>query len=166
MFRKMVLVLIGLTLVGTTIVGRALATPSSGVTAETARGRLDRELNLEESWAGGQQQVKIRTKGAMELVTQRIVAIPGATFGWHSHPGENVNVILRGTLTLYHDEACTEGIAYGRGTSFPTSPDEIHLARNEGTEELVLFATYFVPVSIRQLPIRIDRPSPGPECPL
>jgi quercetin dioxygenase-like cupin family protein len=166
MLRKTLLVLFGLTLVGTALVGAALATPPSGVTAETARGKLDRELDLETSWANGAQKVELRTKGSMEMIAQRIVAVPGATFGWHSHPGENVNVILRGTLTLYHDEACTEGIAYGPGTSFPTSPDEIHLARNEGTEELVFFATYFVPKTSSPLPVRIDQPSPGPECPL
>ena len=76
-----------------------------------------------------------------------------------------MNVVLQGTLTLYHDEACTRGTAYTVGTSSSTSPDEIHLARNEGTTDLIFFATYFAPKTTPPLPVRIDQPSPGPGCP-
>jgi quercetin dioxygenase-like cupin family protein len=166
MLRRSLLVLVGLIGVGTILIGTALATPSSGVTAETARGPLDRPLNEFTKFSNG-ATVELRTRGPIEIITQRIVATPEATFGWHSHPGENVNVVLQGTLTLYHDEACTEGIDYGPGTSFATSPQDIHLARNNSTTEtLVLFATYFAPRTTPPMPVRIDRPSPGPGCPL
>lgn len=145
------------------LVSTALGTPSSGVTAETARAPLA-ELKLHRKFDNG-AQVKLQTKGEMELITQRIVAAPGATFGWHSHPGENVNVVLRGAITLYHDEACTEGVTYGPGSTFTTSPDEVHLARNETGEELVVFATYFAPRTSPPLPVRIDHASPGAACP-
>jgi hypothetical protein len=85
---------------------------------------------------------------------------------WHSHLGENVNLVKQGTLTLYHDENCTVGVSYGPGAVFTTSPDEIHLARNESpTETLVFFATYFAPKTTPAQPVRIDQPSPGPGCP-
>jgi quercetin dioxygenase-like cupin family protein len=141
----------------------ALGTPSSGVTAETARGPLA-ELKLHGKFDNG-AQVKLQTKGDIEFITQRIVATPGATFGWHSHPGENVNVVLRGAITLYHDEACTEGVTYGPGSTFTTSPDEVHLAHNETGEELVVFATYFAPRTSPPVPVRIDQASPGAACP-
>ena len=79
--------------------------------------------------------------------------------------GENVNVVLRGAITLYHDEACTQGVTYGPGSTFTTSPDEVHLARNETGEELVVFATYFAPRTSPSLPVRIDQASPGAACP-
>jgi hypothetical protein len=41
----------------------------------------------------------------------------------------------------------------------------VHLARNEGTETVVFFATYFIPRMTPALPIRIDQPSPGAGCP-
>jgi quercetin dioxygenase-like cupin family protein len=168
--RRRMMVLIGVSaalgLIGGMIGGSALATPSSGVTAETARGPLvDRPLAVNWRFEPG-NRVKLQTRGPIELAYQRIVAAPGATFGWHTHPGPTLVTILRGTMSFYHAEDCTEEIQYGPGTSFSNLPDEVHLARNEGTEELVVYAVYFVPVNSPPLPLRIDQPSPGPGCPL
>ena len=103
----------------------------------------------------------MKTKGAVELITQRIVAQPGATFGWRSHPGENVNVVLQGTLTLYHDEDCANGVAYPAGSAFPTHPDRVHLARNlSETETLIFFATYFAPKTTPPTGVLGRRPPP------
>ena len=145
------------------LVSTALGTPASGVTAETARGPLA-ELKVHGKFDNG-SQVKLQTKGDMEFIVQRIVAAPGATFGWHRHPGENVNVVVGGTITLYHDDACTEGITYGPGSTFTTSPDQVHLAHNQSGEELVLFASYFAPRTSPLQAVRIDEPSPGAGCP-
>lgn len=164
--RRWMFVFLGLGTALGLIGGSALATPSMGVTAETARGPLvDRPLNVNMKFDPG-VKVKLQTKGPIEVANQRIVATPGATFGWHSHPGPTIVTVLRGTLTFYHAEECTEGIDYGPGTSFSNLPDEIHLARNEGTEELVVYASYFVPARTPPVALRIDQPSPGPGCPL
>ena len=144
-------------------VGTALGTPASGVSAETARAPLG-ELKFHSKFAND-AKVRLHTKGDVEVITQRIVAEPGATFGWHSHPGDNISVVLRGAITLYHDEACTQGITYGPGSAFTTHPGQVHLARNEGTEQLVLYATYLAPRTSHPLPARIDEPSPGADCP-
>jgi quercetin dioxygenase-like cupin family protein len=147
------------------VVGVAIATPSSGVTAETYRGNVQGELNLFTRFSPG-VTARIKTKGAFEIAVQKIVAQPGATFGWHYHPGENVNVVAQGTLSLYHAKKCTLEVTHPTGSGFTTSPDEVHLARNEGTEPLVIYATYLVPQGSPPLPLRIDQPSPGPNCPL
>lgn len=163
--RKKMLIPVGLVAGLALIAGAALATPSSGVTAETARGPLvDRPLAVNWKFEPG-SRVKLQTKGPMELAYQRIVAGPGATFGWHSHPGPTLVTVLRGTLSFYHAEHCTMEIEYGPGTSFSNMPDEIHLARNEGADEVVLYAIYFVPVKTPPLALRIDQPSPGAGCP-
>ena len=146
------------------VVGTALGTPASGVVAETARGDLVEPLAVNAKFANG-ARVKIKTRGSLELIVQRIVAAPGATFGWHHHPGENVNVVLQGTLTLYHDEACTAGTDYGPGSTFSTHPSQVHLARNLGTTDLVFFATYFAPKTTPLQPVRVDDPLPAPGCP-
>jgi quercetin dioxygenase-like cupin family protein len=164
MFRRTTLIIVALAGLLGMIVGRSLATPASGVSAETARGPLvDRPLNAKMKFANG-AKVHLTTKGAIDVAQQRIVATPGATFGWHSHPGPTVVTVLSGTLTLYHATDCTHGIAYRAGQSFSNLPHEIHLARNEGSTDLVIYASYFVPADAPML--RIDQPSPGPGCPL
>lgn len=144
-------------------VSSALGTGSSGVTAETARGPLvDRPLDVNWHFGPG-SKIKLQSYGPMEQAVQRIVATPGATFGWHSHPGPTTVTVLSGTLSFYHAEHCTHRINYSAGQSFSNLPDEIHLARNEGTVDLVVYATYLVPVGTGAL--RIDQPSPGAGCP-
>lgn len=158
--------LIAAVLVGVVTSGVALATPSTGtIVAETVRGDLGEDLNVHTKYANG-SSAHLKTKGPIEVITQRVEAAPGSSFGWHSHPGENVNVVQRGTLTLYHAERCKEAIAYGPGTSFATHPEDVHLARNEGLETVVVYATYLAPRTDPVLPVRIDEPSPGADCPL
>jgi quercetin dioxygenase-like cupin family protein len=150
---------------GALLIGSALATPIRNATAETARGPLvDRPLAVNWKFAPG-NRVKLQTKGPMEIAFQRIAIGPGGSLGWHSHPGPTVVTVSRGTLSFYHAEECNEEIEYGTGMSFSNMPDEIHLARNEGTEEVVVFAVYFVPVATPPLPLRNDQPLPGPGCP-
>jgi quercetin dioxygenase-like cupin family protein len=165
MLRRITLVLIVVAGLVAAAVGSAIGTPSSGVTAETARGPLvDRPLDVKMRFGQG-TQVKLKTKGQIEVAVQRIVAVPGATFGWHSHPGPTIVTVLRGTLTLYHAEDCMNGIDYPAGTSFSNLPHEFHLARNNGTEELVIYASYFVPLGTPPIPLRIDQALPGATCP-
>jgi quercetin dioxygenase-like cupin family protein len=162
------MVLIGLAGLLAGAVGPAVGTGFSGVTAETARGELvDRRLDVSMEFENGSKsEVELKTKGRIEVAVQRIVAVPGATFGWHTHPGPTLVTVLSGTLTLYHAEDCTEGIDYTAGESFSNLPDEIHLARNEGSVDLVIYASYFVPVRTPAVALRIDKPSPGVGCPL
>jgi quercetin dioxygenase-like cupin family protein len=162
-------IVVGLTLAaGGALAAVALATPPSPaptLTAETARGTFAEELNVNTKLLND-AKVRLKTHGPVELVAQRIVAQPGATFGWHHHPGENVNVVVQGTLTLYHDEDCTNGVAYPAGSAFPTHPDEVHLARNlSQAETLILFATYFAPKTTPPTPVRVDEPLPAAGCP-
>lgn len=158
-----VIVLAGLLAVA---VGTAIGTDASGVSAETARGELvDRPLDVNMKFENG-SRIRLDSKGPIEVVTQRIVATPGATFGWHSHSGPTVVTIFSGTMSFYHAEHCTTEITYEQGDSFSNLPSEIHLARNEGTVDLVVYASYFVPLRTPALPLRMDQPSPGPECPV
>jgi quercetin dioxygenase-like cupin family protein len=163
--RRITLVSIGVAALLAGAIGTAVGTPSSGVSAETARGPLvDRPLAVNMSFDSA-TKVKLSTKGEIEVAVQRIVATPGATFGWHHHPGPTLVTVLTGTLTLYHAEDCTHGIDYGPGTSFSNLPSEVHLARNNGTTDLVVYASYFVPASTPPVPLRIDEPLPAPDCP-
>jgi quercetin dioxygenase-like cupin family protein len=162
--RIMLLAIVGLVTLGVGLIGNALATTPSGFTAETARGPLvDRPLDV--NWHfGPENKMKLQTQGAVEIAAQRVVIQPGGTLGWHSHPGPTLVTIFSGTMSFYHAEHCTMEIEYGPGQSFSNLPDEIHMARNEGSVPLVIYASYFVPAGAPL--IRIDQPSPGPECPV
>ena len=84
---------------------------------------------------------------------------PGGTFGWHSHPGPSIVVIKTGELTLYHgdDPSCTPTrVPAGKG--FVDDGGDVHLVRNEGTVETVVYVTSLVPQGAAR---RIDEPSPG-----
>jgi quercetin dioxygenase-like cupin family protein len=147
------------------IAGSALATPPIGnVVAETTRGSLAGPLNVRTKFAPG-TGVMLKTSGDIEVISQRIVAEPGSSFGWHSHPGESVAVVMQGAITLFEDENCTVGSEYGPGDAFPTPSDEVHLAHSSGTEPLILFATYFAHDVDPPLQVRVDEPMPAEGCP-
>jgi quercetin dioxygenase-like cupin family protein len=166
MLRRTLIVVVGLLVLGAGMIGGALATAPSRFSVETARGPLvDRPIDVTMDFEDD-SEVELRTKGPVEVAYQRITIAPGGSLGWHSHPGPTVVTVFRGTLSFYHAEHCTQEIEYGTGTSFSNLPDEIHLARNEGTEDVVVFASYYVPLQIPPVPLRIDQPSPGDACPL
>lgn len=135
--------------------GVASATPGAGVVSAPvlARGLLGEQLKLH-----------IKKKEQTDVVVQQITIAPGGHTGWHSHPGVVVVVVKAGTLTYYpaDDPTCT-GIAYGPGSAFvDPGHGHVHIARNEGSTNLELYATYFE-VSPGG-PFRIDVPAPG-NCP-
>ena len=163
--KRSILILVGIVALVAGLFGPASGTPGAGITAETARGPLvDRELDVNMKF-DPETKLKIETKGDLEVAVQRVVAAPGASFGWHTHPGLTTVTVASGTLTLYHAEHCTHGIEYSAGDSFSNLGHEVHLARNNGTTDLVLFGWYLVPAKTPPLALRIDQPLPAPGCP-
>lgn len=138
-------------------VGIARATPPSGVTSTTLAigtfGEIDAKT-LTSSW-----QARIETKGASDLYMVQNVFAPGATFGWHSHPGPSLVIVKTGSLWLYRadDPTCTPQVV-GAGSGFVDDGHDTHLVRNEGTTETVVYVVSLVP---QGLPRRIDEPAPG-----
>ena len=64
----------------------------------------------------------------------------------------------------YHAEDCDHLISYTEDQSFSNLPDEIHLARNDGTEPVVIYASYYLPLTIPGTLLRTNQPSPGADC--
>ena len=107
-------------------------------------------------------QARIDTKGATDVYMVENKIAPGGTFGWHSHPGPSIVVVKSGELTLYRgdDPTCTPTVVPA-GSGFVDDGGDVHLVRNEGTVETIVYVTSLVPKGAAR---RIDEPSPG-NCP-
>jgi quercetin dioxygenase-like cupin family protein len=162
MKRKRIRVLIATGIVATAaaVATIALATPGSGVTSTTlAQGNLE---PIDIKVKTGDWKARIKTKGLSQLaVTENRVA-PGGHFGWHSHPGPSLVIVKSGTSTFYRgdDPDCTPHV-HPAGTAYVDPGGVVHIARNEGSEELVLLVTRLIPSGAAP---RIDEPRPG-NCP-
>ena len=140
--------------------GTAIATPVSGVTSTTfAVGHFDEidAKTLTSSW-----QARISTKGESDLYVLENRIAPGGTFGWHSHPGPSLVIVKSGALTLYRadDPACAPHVIPA-GSGFVDDGHDVHLVRNEGSVETVVYVTSLIP---RGATRRIDEPHPA-NCP-
>jgi len=140
--------------------GTVLATPVHGVTSTTfAVGQFDEisAKTLSSSW-----QARINTKGESDVWILENRIAPGGTFGWHSHPGPSLVIVKSGALTLYRadDPTCTPEIVQA-GSGFVDNGGDVHLVRNEGSIETVVYVMSLVP---RGAARRIDEPQPG-NCP-
>jgi quercetin dioxygenase-like cupin family protein len=154
---SLLVVVVGVAVYG----GTVLATPPSGVTSTIfAVGQFDeiQAKTLSSSW-----QARIRTKGESDVHVLENRIVPGGSFGWHSHPGPSLVVVKTGALTLYHgdDPQCTPHVVEA-GSGFVDNGGDVHLVRNEGTVDTVVYVTSLVP---RGAGRRIDEPHPG-NCPL
>lgn len=135
--------------------GAAFLTPSNGVLCyptgclNAVRGLFKDQTEIKFKIKEGNEEVLRVADGgqvAMHEITVKPSSttdngMPGST-GWHSHPGPVVVIIKSGTMTFY-EEDCTVRI-YQAGDAFiDEGGGHVHLARNEGTQDLVLWATYF-----------------------
>jgi len=154
--RALLVVVVGVAVYG----GTALATPPSGVIGTSfAVGQFDEigAKTVSSNW-----QARIKTKGESDLHVLENRIAPGGTFGWHSHPGPSLVIVKTGALTLYRgdDPDCTPRVVEA-GSGFVDEGGDVHLVRNEGSIETVVYVTSFVP---RGAARRIDESSPG-NCP-
>ncbi|MFN2469734.1 MAG: cupin domain-containing protein [Gaiellaceae bacterium] len=150
---------------GLATAGVALATPPSGASGEVvARAALKDPYGEKMKMLLG--LVNSGLFRSTDVAVQRITIAPGGHTGWHTHPGPVVVVVKAGTLTFYSAENNPDCRArvYRAGDAFVDQGlGHVHIARNEGTEPLEFWATYFVPGESGAA-FRIDAPSTG-NCP-
>jgi len=115
------------------------------VTTVLARGTLNAEVkyNLD--------GIKVQTKNAVDVVSTEVHFAPGASAGWHFHPGPVFVVVKSGTLSVW-DESCTKNTYSTGNTFFEEGRAASLLVKNESaTTEVVVFATFIVPVGATPL---------------
>ena len=153
---------LGIALVGMSIYGGSvLATPGVGVTSTAlAQGRFEEFRSTVKT---GDWKMQISTKGVSDVHVLENRLAPGATFGWHSHPGPSFVIVKSGTLSLYHadDPTCTATLV-AAGQGFVDEGGSVHVVRNETASEVVVVVTSIVPAGAGR---RIDEPAPS-HCPV
>jgi quercetin dioxygenase-like cupin family protein len=138
----------------------ALATPGSGVLSNVVSRSTVGPFHVKsKDKPDGSFDVHLHSKGDSDVVTQTVTFAPGGHSGWHNHPGPAIVSVKSGTLTFYEadDPTCTP-LVFPAGTGFVEAGGHVHIARNEGGENLTLNVTYIVPVGAPQ---RIDEPARG-----
>ena len=136
-------------------VTRVGATPGSGVTGETiTSGTL-----LEQVPAKFRTETGTVHADVSKITIVKYTIVPGGVFGWHEHGGPLWATIVSGSLTFYHgdDPSCT-GVVYPAGSTFMDPGNHTHNARNEGTENLVVYVVFMLPEGGAP---RIDVSDPG-----
>ena len=76
------------------------------------------------------------------VVQARVELEPGAVVGRHTHPGEEISVLLEGELTLEVDGQPARVVKAGEPIFIPAGT--IHAGRNASKAKAVLLATYVV----------------------
>ena len=155
--------------VATLVILPARATPQSGVSSVTiAHGTFDEidvfaKTDLDLGNRTDYWKAMINTKGASHLYVLQNTVAPGGSFGWHSHTGPSLIIVMSGTATEYegNDPTCTPRV-HPAGTTFVDSGETTgHLVRNDGSVNLVVTVVRLVPEGAVQ---RLDLPNPG-YCP-
>nr|WP_231992074.1 cupin domain-containing protein [Mycobacterium sp. ACS4331] len=102
-----------------------------------------------------QAPVSIVTNGAASnLIVQDLVIKPGASSGWHTHPGPEYSVINAGTVALQTADACAV-TEYSDGQVVFIPAGVAHRVANHTDHDAQVVATYTVPVDT---PLRGDAP--------
>ena len=140
------------------------ATPTSGITQVVLSLGLQQQginaaarVQPKDNDSGWKASLKV--SGATNIAVQSNVAAPGATSGWHSHPGLSIVTVTEGAVWDYaaEDPNCKPRIITA-GHSFVEAGNHVHLVRNEGTVEAKWVTTAIRPAGSQA---RIDQPAPS-----
>lgn len=141
--------LVGLLIASDTVAGTA--TGPSNVTSLTLGRGTD------------QSSGTIPIKQGLDVVVVKNVFSPGASSGWHSHPGGAIIVVEQGQLTDYRSVGSQcEVTTYTAGQTFIERPSDVQNTVNNGSVPTLTIVT-FPGVPVGGSP-RINQDDPG-TCP-
>ena len=113
--------------------GNAAATPPEGDSVRT-------------DLAKGTTETPVSTviNGPATLVVQAFVMEPGASSGWHTHPGTELSVINEGSVVLQTAMACWP-VTYSAGQAVFIPAGVPHRVANESGQDADVVVTYTLP---------------------
>ena len=142
------------------------ASPPVGVTA-TPIGRATYNpfrVKTDDQPLGGPNALldyEATAKTMLDTVVQTHDYAPGASTGWHTHPGPVFISVLQGQVTFYEvdDPTCTPRVVYAGQGYVDTGRG--HIGRNETGSPAKDVTVAIAPVGA---PFRSELPAPGPYC--
>jgi quercetin dioxygenase-like cupin family protein len=137
------------------------ASPPSGVTATVlARGTFP-SFNVRSNPHGPIADFRAHSTAPIDIVVRRHDYAPGASTGWHQHPGPIFITVTQGQLTYYEydDPTCTPHVITA-GHSFVDTGDG-HIVRNETDQPAQDISVITAPVGAA---FRTELPAPNPNC--
>jgi hypothetical protein len=103
-----------------------------------------------------------KAKSDLDIVVRKHDYLPGASTGWHTHPGPVFITVKEGTLTFYEydDPTCTpQVVAAGEGY---VDTGHGHIGINASLDQSAVdISIILAPVG---LPFRGELPAPNPYC--
>jgi quercetin dioxygenase-like cupin family protein len=128
--------------------GPAAATPAEGDVQRTdlAKGTTDTPISI------------VTNGEETAFYVQSLVLKPGASSGWHAHPGPEQSVITEGTVFVQTATDCVP-TAYSAGQTVFLPAGVAHVVRNTGSEDADVLVTYTLPADRT---VRDDAPAACP----
>ena len=101
-------------------------------------------------YASGEQDAPVTVsvdggRDGVQVDIREIRIAPGASTGEHCHYGQIVGVVKEGTLSVYSDSFSGGVRVFEAGDSVIEGAGYRHEGRNEGSTDVVLWATYITP---------------------
>ena len=120
------------------VVGAALATTPKGVTPTPLTRATLGTFEAENSGIEVESQ-----HTSADFAIAKVLIEPGGTTGWHHHPGVALVSVNSGAVAEY-DKNCHKSI-FKAGEGFVESNGEVHVVRNRGKANAVLYVTFIAP---------------------
>jgi hypothetical protein len=102
-----------------------------------------------------------QAKPAIDMIVRTNDYVPGASTGWHTHPGPVFITVTQGEITFYEvdDPTCSPTVVKAGEGYVDTGHG--HIGRNETANAAKDVAVVIAPVGG---PFRSELPAPGPYC--
>lgn len=129
--------------------GLALGAALVAVTASAGAGGSIVEKQIA---AGTNQTPTAVAAKAGSMFLDTITIKPGGNFGWHTHGAAVAVVITSGTLTVFDPSiAKCKPFTVSKGQAFVEPANHLHLARNDTSKPVTLYAMYLgLPKGVHQ----------------
>jgi quercetin dioxygenase-like cupin family protein len=119
-------------------VGAALATQPKGVTPTPLTRATLGKFEAENKGIEVESQ-----RTSADFAIAKVLIEPGGTTGWHHHPGVALVSVNSGAVTEY-DKTCHKSVVKA-GEGFFETNGEVHVVRNRGKANAVLYVTFIAP---------------------